>query len=137
MPRYLPLILCTLISGCIVYPHKNITKPGFVVNLSDRNIESVRLSSDSPMDDFRCNTATELTRQSSEKFVLPPEYYWLETLLLLPGDCVTTIFICGVTNEGQEKLWRGNYGVFCNALPETMEFNCEAGSTDLSCERVY
>ncbi len=134
MIKYSCFLMLIFLSGCVAFPHKNISVPGFNVSITDKDVTKVYLSTGSPLDEYSCSTSTEMVKVNDNYYKLNPEYSWIDIILLIPAHCVITVFICGLTDKGEAKQWQNNIGVFCNKIPTNMDYNCGTFRGSFKCE---
>ena len=133
MYKHILIFSSILLSGCIVYPHKHVSTPGFNVTIHDSDVQKAFLSSGSSIDGFSCDLAPELNKSPEGLFFSNPEYSWIDGRMLVPAYCAITVYICVLAETGEHREWKGNIGVFCNKSPDLMKFECSTYDGEFTC----
>ncbi|WGO98130.1 hypothetical protein QFX18_19165 [Saccharophagus degradans] len=133
MTKIAVVLFSLFVSGCIVYPNKHVSVPGFNVTVLDEDASKVFIDTGSPIDEYFCDSSLEMEQVSRTSFSSSPQYSWLDGKMLVPAYCAITVYICVQASGGVQREWKENIGVFCNKTPSEMKFECSTYQGVLSC----
>ena len=129
------LLLVIGVSGCVIYPHRNIEKPGLLVSIVDNHADIVYASVGYTESNRPCPERRNLLNSEGE-FRLDPEYSDWKSKILLSMDCVQTLGVCTVDAKGTVREWRTNIGFICNENIGIYRMDCEIYEDMLNCINI-
>jgi hypothetical protein len=133
--KYLVLI-SLLISGCVIYPTKNIAEPSYRINFTNSGVTDVKVSSSLEATKGTCEYGRTLNKIDDYKFKSNPEYSWVKVKFLVPVDGVKPINVCVTDSENNKLYWNGDMFISGNIVPSIFELSCTIQNTKLLCNEV-